>query len=382
MPRSTPLTVVHVVASLEVGGLERVVLDLATHADRTRVTPRVACLEHPGALASRFTDAGIPVECVPHAGGGMGARIFRLARLLRRAGADVMHAHNVKSHLHGVMAAHLAGIPVSVSTKHGRNFPSGARSQIANRLACHLCSDLVGVSSDCAAIWHDVESANATKVSVITNGIDLAAFPQWSGPVDEPPRAISVARLSAVKDPLTLLRATRRVVDREPGFRLDLVGDGPLRSEVEAAIVRLRLGAAVRVRGQIDDVASVLSGASFFVLASMSEGISLTLLEAMATGLPVIATRVGGTPEVVSHGKTGLLVSPRSPEELADAMLWMLGQPHARQRMGYESRRRVEERFNLRHTVDAYEQMYLRAFDMRSRRGTRRTPEPQTAYEA
>jgi glycosyltransferase involved in cell wall biosynthesis len=378
MQTSHPLTVVHVVAALEVGGLERVVLDLATHADRTRVTPRVVCLERPGALAPRFLAAGIPVDCVPRTP-GMPRRILRLARLLRDIGADVMHAHNVKAHLHGVLAARLAGVPVSVSTKHGRNFPTTSLSRAANRLACGLCSDLVGVSNDCAAIWRDVESADAAKVSVIINGIDLTAFPHSPGKGDEPARAVSVARLSAVKDPLTLLEATRRVVDRQPGFRLDLVGDGPLRSDVEASIARLRLGDAVRVHGNVDDVGATLRGASFFVLASTSEGVSLTLLEAMATGLPVVATRVGGTPEVVSHGETGLLVPPRAPEQLAEAMLWLLRRPDVRRRMGSESRRRVEDRFNLLRTVDEYEQMYLRAFEACSGRPPGRAPQPQAA---
>jgi glycosyltransferase involved in cell wall biosynthesis len=371
------LTVVHVVASLDVGGLERVVLDLVTHADRARVKPRVVCLEHPGELAPRFVAAGIPVDCLPPTT-GMTRRILRLARYLRDTGAEVMHAHNVKAHLHGALAARLAGVPVSVSTKHGRNFPTGSLSRAANRLACSLCSDLVGVSNDCAAIWRDVESADSSKVSVVTNGIDLDAYPRWSGALDDPPRAISVARLSAVKDPLTLLEATRRVVDRQPGFRLDLVGDGPLRSEVEAAIAQLHLGDAVRVHGNVDDVGATLRGASFFVLASTSEGISLTLLEAMATGLPIVATRVGGTPEVVAHGETGLLVPPRAAEQLAHAMLWLLRRPDIRRRMGCEARRRVEERFNVAVTVDAYEQMYLRAFEAYNRR-TGRAPQRQAA---
>jgi glycosyltransferase involved in cell wall biosynthesis len=377
MAPSSPLTVVHVVASLDVGGLERVVLDLVTHADRTRITPRVVCLEHPGALAPRFVAAGIPVDCLAPTV-GMTRRILRLARFLRETGADVMHAHNVKAHLHGALAARLAGVPVSVSTKHGRNFPTGSLSRAANRLACNLCSDLVGVSSDCAAIWRDIESADGSKVSVVTNGIDLDAFPRWSGTHDDPPRAVSVARLSTVKDPFTLLEATRRVVDRQPGFRLDLVGDGPLRAEVETAISQLRLSDAVRVHGNVDDVGATLRGASFFVLASTSEGVSLTLLEAMATGLPVIATRVGGTPEVVSHGETGLLVPPRAPEQLAHAMLWLLRRPDIRRRMGCESRRRVEEKFNVLSTVNTYEEMYLRAFEAHNRRAGR-APQPQAA---
>ena len=378
MAASLPLTVVHVVASLEVGGLERVVLDLVTHADRSRVTPRVVCLEQPGELAPRFAAAGIPVDCLPHTT-VMSRRILSLARWLRGSGADVMHAHNVKAHLQGALAARLAGVPVAVSTKHGRHFPTTRLGRAANRIACRVCSDLIGVSSDCASIWRDVEAADAAKVSVITNGIDLTAFPRWSGDADEPARAVSVARLNEVKDPLTLLQATRRVVDRHPGFRLDLVGDGPLRADVEASIVQLRLGASVRVHGTVEDVSGTLGGASFFVLASLSEGVSLTLLEAMATGLPVIATRVGGTPEVVAHGETGLLVPPRSPEQLADAMSWLLRRPDVRRRMGQASRRRVEDRFNVLHTVDAYERMYLRAFEACSGRRMSRTRQPQAA---
>jgi sugar transferase (PEP-CTERM/EpsH1 system associated) len=360
MELAPPLTVVHVVASLDVGGLERVVIDLATHADRTRITPRVVCLDRPGPWAARLTRANVPVECVHGPDDWIPLRIMRLARLLRDLDADVVHVHNVKSHLHGALAARLAGVAVIVSTKHGRNFPTSGIARVTNRLACALCSDLVGVSADCAAIWHQIESARADKVSVIVNGIDVAAFPYAPGLGDAPARAVSVARLSAVKDPLTLLKATRLVLDRERGFRLDLVGDGPLRSTVEAHIAALDLSNAVRVHGTVDDVWTVLAGASVFVLASVSEGVSMTVLEAMATGLPVVATRVGGTPEVVDEGTTGLLVPPGAPEALAEAMLWMLRHPAARQRMGIQARRRVEERFTMRHTVDAYERLYRR----------------------
>ena len=229
-------------------------------------------------------------------------------------------------------------------------------------MACQSCTDLVGVSTDCAAIWHDIEPARREKVSVITNGIDLAAFPFKAGRLNAPPRAVSVARLSAVKDPITLLQATRRVLDEQPAFRLDLVGDGPPQGggAGNRRSAPRRRGSSPR---RSHHVRPVLEEASFFVLSSTSEGVSLTLLEAMASGLPVMATRVGGTPEVVEHGKTGILVPPRAPEALADAMLTMLRKPWLRQRMSLAARRRVEDRFDIRKTVDAYEQMYLRAFD-------------------
>jgi glycosyltransferase involved in cell wall biosynthesis len=376
---STRLTVVHVVASLDVGGLERVVIDLATHADRRRTTPCVVCLDRPGAWASRLTGIGIPVDCVPEHGSWMPSRIIGLARLIRGLGADIVHLHNVKSHLHGALAARLAGVPVVVSTKHGRNYPTTPVARLTNRLACAICSDLIGVSTDCAAIWHQVEPARPEKVSVIVNGIDTAAFPYSTRPCGTPGRAVSVARLSAVKDPLTLLRATQRVIECEPDFQLDLVGDGPLRANVEAEIARLHLERAVRVHGTLDDVRAVLAGASFFVLSSTSEGVSMTLLEAMATGLPVVATNVGGTPEVVVDGTTGLLVPPREPKALADAMLWMSRHPEARQRMGVAARRRVEERFSMQHTIDAYERLYRRAIETHRRP---RAAEPHAARGA
>ena len=379
MPLPPRLTVVHVVASLNVGGLERVVFDLVRHTDRSRFAPRVVCVENPGVWGARFAELGAPLDCVAHGPGGMAGRILRLSQRLRQVGADVVHTHNVKAHLHGALAAGLAGVPVVLSTKHGRNFPTRPLGRLANRLACHLCTDLVGVSADCAAIWHDVERAPRGKISVNTNGVDLTAFPVPTPAVGGPARAVSVARLCAVKDPGTLLQATRRVLDREPAFRLDLVGDGPLRAEVERLIVRLRLGDAVCVHGSVEDVRAVLSGASFFVLASISEGISLTLLEAMAAGLPVVATRVGGNPEVVAHEETGVLVPPGAPEALADAMLWMLRHPHVRERMGRLARRRVEDRFDVRRTVEAYEQMYMRAFDAERQRAGRRAMRPRAA---
>ncbi len=359
------LTVVHVAASLDVGGLERVVFDLATRTDASRFATRVICLEAPGAWAPRFAQAGVPVDCVGRAGEAAPLRITRLARYLRRVGADVVHLHNVKAHLAGALAAGLARVPAILSTKHGRSSPGTRLSKLANRLACHLCSDLVGVSEDCAALWRTAEGAPAHKVSVVTNGVDLQAFTAAHPPRSGAAVAVSVARLSEVKDPLTLLHAVRLMCEQAPGFRLDLAGDGPLRSDVEAAIRQLGLSDTVRVLGTVDDVRSVLRRADFFVLASRSEGLSLTLLEAMAEGLPIVATRVGGNAEVVVSGDTGLLVPAGDTRAMADAILWMSRNPEARLTMGRRGRRRVEERFDLERTVDTYQRMYRRAFEAR-----------------
>ena len=162
---------------------------------------------------------------------------------------------------------------------------------------------------------------------------------------------------------MTLLRAARLVLDREPAFRLDLAGDGPLRDYVERAIGTLELREAVRVLGTVDDIDSLMSGSDFFVLSSISEGISMTLLEAMAHGLAIVATSVGGTPEVVVHDETGLLVPPRDPDALADAIVWMIQHPRERRVMGRRGRLRVADHFNLDSTIEQYQRLYEPAPD-------------------
>jgi glycosyltransferase involved in cell wall biosynthesis len=198
------------------------------------------------------------------------------------------------------------------------------------------------------------------KVLVIPNGIDLSRFP--APPGRRPAavrRAIHVARLHPVKDQTTLLHAVRQVADAEPDFRLDIVGDGPAWDELAALHEKLALERHVRFLGFRGDVREMLGGADLFVLSSVSEGISLTLLEAMAAGLPVVATDVGGNREVVAHRETGLLVPPRSPEALAAAMLRLVRDPATARRMGAAGRERVEKQFDLRRVVQTYERLYL-----------------------
>jgi glycosyltransferase involved in cell wall biosynthesis len=218
----------------------------------------------------------------------------------------------------------------------------------------------VPVSEDAAEVVRDIERVPARKVCVIHNGIDLTAFPTPAAPRPaKGNRAIHVARLNPVKDQPTLLHAARLAADAEPSFRLDLVGDGPARAELEALHRQLNLGGHVRFLGFRDDVRDLLTAADFFVLSSVSEGISLTLLEAMAMGLPVVATDVGGNREVVAEGTTGLLVPAQSPAALAEAMLGLVRDPERARRMGAAGRRRAEEKFDLRRVVREYEELYL-----------------------
>jgi sugar transferase (PEP-CTERM/EpsH1 system associated) len=363
------ISVVHVVSTLNIGGLEKVVLDLTRLANRDRFAVSVVCLGEPGVLAPEFADAGIDVQALGACSGSRFSTLRLLRRYLAKKRPQIVHTHNPIPHSVGSIAARLAGISVLVHTKHGRNYPESRRWRIASRIYSLLSNKVVAVSADAADVACHVERVPRSKVDVILNGVDLALF-QYSSTRDRESqrRAIHVARLMyPSKDQVTLLRAVRIVADVVPAFVLDIVGDGPDRELLVGLANELRLQNHVRFLGFRNDIADRMASAEFFVLPSQTEGISLTLLEAMACGLATVATSVGGNPEVVVDGVTGLLVPPRSPEALAKAMLTLLRDPAAADRMGAAGRARVAERFDLKGTVAKYEELYVRLLHERRR---------------
>jgi glycosyltransferase involved in cell wall biosynthesis len=251
---------------------------------------------------------------------------------------------------------------VVIHTKHGRGVAEGHLARALSRVATAWTFRLVTVSEDAARVALDIDRVPAEKLLVIHNGIDVERFSAGgTGAGKTGGRAVTVGRLDPVKDQTTMLRAVRLVVDKVPGFRLDVVGDGPSRPELEALRSTLGLGDHVRFHGYRDEVGPYLASADFFVLSSTSEGVPLALLEAMASGLPGVATDVGGIREVIVPEKTGYLVPAQSPEALADAMLRIQSDLGNLDRMGRAARRRVEDEFSLRSVVRRYEELYLQS---------------------
>ncbi len=360
-PHDNRVRVVHLVLGLSIGGLEQVVYDLVRGTDRNRFDVRVLCLGEIGEWGPRFAALDVPVEALGAMKLGTLGRVIAVARRLWELRPDVLHTHNPAPHLVGALAACLCQAPLVVNTKHGRNYPHIRKWVLANRLAAWLSCKVVAVSQDAADVALKIEKVPQHKVDVIRNGIDLEKFPLARRPPRERQRrAIHVARISySSKDQRTLLKAVRIVADQQPEFVLDIVGDGPDRADLETLCDKLNLRSHVNFLGFRDNVGQILSRAEFFVLSSVTEGISITLLEAAATGLPIVATHVGGNPEVTIHGETGLLVPPRSPEALAQAMLEMLKDSNLARRMGIAGRRRVERQFDLKRSVARYEELYL-----------------------
>ncbi len=205
------------------------------------------------------------------------------------------------------------------------------------------------------------EGIDAARTCLIRNGVDLARFP-YAGPTATGP-AVLVARLSPEKDVATLIYAVKVILHhlapKDPAFALEIAGDGATRSQLETLSQSLGLGDTVRFLGERNDIPTLLANASMFILPSLTEGISLTLLEAMARGLPVVATRVGGNPEVVVDGNTGFLVPAQDPEALAEAMLHIHQHPKLGRQMGLRGRQRVEQEFSVQGMIRDYEQQYV-----------------------
>jgi glycosyltransferase involved in cell wall biosynthesis len=352
------IRVAHVVETLDLGGLEKLITEFARHTDRTRFAPMVVTIGRRGLLADEVETLDCPVISLNRPP-GVRSRVWsitQMARIFRRERVGVVHTHSEGPLLFGAPAARLAKVPRVVHTRHhGPDLGSSRRALTGMAFAARWVDCVACVADDGARRAAD-EGIDASKIQTIWNGIDLDRF-AFRGPAPGGP-AVVVARLSPEKDVETLLRATSIVARQMPEFRLEIAGDGPNRSGLEVLAKELNLGERARFLGRVDDVPALLGRASMLVLPSRMEGISLTLLEAMARGLPCVATRVGGNPEVVIDDQTGLLVPPGNPKALAHAIQTLWNDPERAEALGRAGRARAERHFDIRRTVATYESIY------------------------
>jgi glycosyltransferase involved in cell wall biosynthesis len=290
------------------------------------------------------------------------AGLVELIRILRRERPDILHASSSKAGVLGRLAAVLAGIPIRIFTVHGWAFAahSGAAARLyywADRLMRPLTSVTICVSEHARARGLEARTCTTGETAVIPNAVDVRSAPAARRDWDRP-LVVTVGRLKAPKDNLTLVRSLALL---HPGS-VDalIVGEGPDRAELEAEIRRLGIGERVRLVGERRDVPELLAGADVFVLSSASEGMPVSVLEAMAAGLPVVGSRVGGVPELVVDGQTGLLVEPGDPDELAAAIGRLLADRELRRRLGDAGRDRVQRHFGLDSFRRAHVELYSR----------------------
>jgi glycosyltransferase involved in cell wall biosynthesis len=337
------------------GGMEKLLTEFARHADRDRFELQFISLTGRGDVANEIEGQGWPVTVLRKRPGFAPQLMLRLARLFRRSQVDVVHTHNEAALLYAAPAARLARVAAVLHTRHGQSFHVTHRQATAFWLGSYLADRVVCVSRATAALSEE-QGIPRNRIMTVWNGIDLCRFP-YRGPNPGGP-IVMVGRMAHVKDVGTLLRATALAVKQQPQLRLEIAGDGEELPALQQLAKELCISEQVTFLGQIDDIPGLLSRASLLALSSLSEGVSLTLLEAMAAGLPVVATRVGGNPEVVVEGETGLLVPSQSPEKLAEALVHLQADPELARRMGQAGRSRVEHYFDVRRMVRDYEGLY------------------------
>jgi sugar transferase (PEP-CTERM/EpsH1 system associated) len=369
-------SIVQVIPTLRVGGLEKVVVRLAEHfAPRMRQT---VVAPAPTGPVSQLFPSEVTVVAMADQRRPDRWNALRMARLFRTLQPDVVHTRNWTC-IDAIVAARLAGVPIVIHGEHGREAtdPEGrnAGRRRLRRLLGPLVTEFVTVSQDLARWLIEEVRIPAQKVCTIYNGVDTCRFSsdgrdgarQALGIPDRSVAFGTVGRLDPVKDHVGLLKAFARM-SAHPGILLYIVGDGPCHSEVEAAVRALGLTQRVRLLGDRPDVPELLPGFDVFVLPSLGEGMSNSILEAMATGLPVVATRVGGNPELVVHEGTGLLVEPRSIDSLATALSRYVGDPALRAAHGRAARKRAEREFGLPRMLSAYDDLYSRHLAAQVRR--------------
>ena len=329
------------------------------------------CLDELGTLGERLQSEGFAVHVLGRRQGIDWRCSRRLRSLLRQEQVELVHSHQYTPFFYAAMARWpLRQFPI-VFTEHGRHYPDYPRKKRiwANRLLLGRRDRVVGVGRAVREALIVNEGLPAQRVDVIYNGVDLSPFRspalrdraaarqelQWN---PEEFVIVQVARLDPLKDHLTAVRALARVRESLPNARLVLAGEGPERASIEAEVKKLRLSAHVTMLGQRQDVPRLLAASDLSLLSSRSEGIPLTLIEAMAAGVPVVATNVGGVSEVVEADHTGLLAPAGDEHELAAAVLRVANNTEFTRRMTALAQRRVFDHFSEDRMHAAYARVY------------------------
>lgn len=374
--------IAHVIYRLDVGGLENGLVNLINRLPEDRYQHVIICLTGCSANFQARIERNVPVYALNKRQGNDLGLFVRLWRLLRRLSPDLVHTRNLAT-LEAQLPAFLAGVTLRVHGEHGHDVHDLDNTRRRYRWLRLVYRPLI----DCyiplskaleGYLIRDI-GVKRRKISTICNGVDIERFHPAVTPDsrrvlpvgfiggESPPMVIgTVGRLEAVKDQMTLARAFVGVLRQLPEgierrrLRLVIVGDGSLRSAIQSYLTEAGVEALVWMPGNRDDVAACLQALDVFVLPSLGEGISNTILEAMATGLPIVATDVGGNAELVAEGKNGFLTPRGVPRVMADRLLRYIQNPDLLQMHGRHSRMLAEQRFSIARMVERYTGVYDR----------------------
>ncbi len=363
-----PVHVVHMIGSLATGGTERALVNFLLAADRREFRHTLVCLGSRGELAATVEAAGIPVRVLRIRHRHLLFSIPRLALWLRRERVAIIHTHMYWAALWGRLAGILAGVPVMVNSVHGPEFWKSRGQVWQERFLNHWTSRHIAVARDGLEIRVRRERVRPDRILLIPNGVTIPVQPrdhelarrvrtEFGVPVGAPIIG-SVGRLVVEKGYEHLLEALKLVRVEVPNLRWLAVGDGHLRPALTARAAALGLDDAVIWAGLRQDVESLLPAMDLWVMSSIEEGLPVALLEAMAAGCPIVATRVGGIPDAVDDGREALLVPVADPAALARAIVQLLRDPVRARELGDCARARVMAEYSVESVARRIEAVY------------------------
>ncbi len=365
------IRVLHILTTLDPGGAELQTLQVLSRLPRERFDCAVAYLKGAGGLAPRYDAAGIPVHRLGLRG-LLDAPVFRRAfDLCRALRPDIVHTHLMKADVVGAVAARLSRVPFVVATKHNEDrYLRHPALRVAARAAAELADRTVVVSDAVGRFFARALSLAPGDLVRIRHGLppaDAPAPPEGEAREDvrrefslpaEATVALTVARLSEQKGLADLVRAASLLAEARPDLRFLVAGRGEEEASLRELAARLAVEDRVRFVGYRADVPRLMAAADLFLLPSRWEGFGLVLLEAMRAARAVVATRVGGIPEIVVDGETGVLVPPADPDSLAAGVLRILADPERTTALGRAGRARAEREFPLAGEVRAHADLY------------------------
>jgi sugar transferase (PEP-CTERM/EpsH1 system associated) len=366
----------HLLWSFRTGGLENGVVNLINQLDADQFRHSIICLtDYDAAFFARIQCPGVKIYSLNKRPGHDISSFWRCLRLLRQLQPDICHSRNIAA-MEYQLAALLARVPLRVHGEHGWDLTDLAGQNkkyvLLKRLLKPFIHRYIALSKEAGNYLQHSVGVPAAKLSLICNGVNTERFTPGKRIDSALPSHLtnsnniifgSVGRIADVKNQQLLVTAYIELCQQQPAFRdnsaLVIIGDGSSREKLQQQLTAAKLAEQCWLPGDRSDIATILPGLSVFVLPSLAEGISNTILEAMACGLPVIASNVGGNPELVSVGHTGWLFSSNDKTALMQLMLQCQQAPQQLQQMGSNARAAAEQQFSLDKMVAAYQQLYL-----------------------
>lgn len=361
------IKIIHITHSLEIGGAEILILDLCRKIDKSLYEPVVCSLSPGGALAEDFKKNGIQVYYTEKKEGKDVQIFYKLYRLFKKIRPDIIHSHLSYMWLYSTIPAKLAGVKGIVLTEHANLMTPSILYCFLSRVTQKITDYIVTNSKQIKYFLIEHEGLNNKNIVIIPNGLDLNAYScsgnrikiQEELGLSEDDSVIGfVSRLQAPKDHYTLLDAIEKMLVINKKVKLLLVGNGMEENNIKNYIESKGLTECVLMLGYRRDIPDLLSCMEIFVLSSKKEGQSIAIMEAMAMGLPVVATASGGTPELVDNEITGILVSPCDSDALARALLRLIEDKQLSNSLGNAGKQYMQERYDIDIVIKQYQELY------------------------